>query len=92
METNGAEIGATGRRLGIGALSRRPLFRPSADFTQGDIANSSRQCRASGKPAGVRPMPLTLSGKALAAGEDEPCFLAQDPRLAPCSSPHPSAK
>ena len=45
---------ASGGRQPIGALSRRPLFRPSADFTEGDIANSSRKCRACGKPAGLR--------------------------------------
>ena len=51
---NVAEIPASGGRQPIGALSRRPLFRPSADFTEGDIANSSRKCRACGKPAGLR--------------------------------------
>ena len=48
------EIPASGGRQPIGALSRRPLFRPSADFTAGDIANSSRKCGACGKPAGLR--------------------------------------
>ena len=37
-------------------------------------------------------MPLILSGTALAAGEDCPRFLAQNPRLAPCGTAGPSTK
>ena len=54
LQPNVAETPASVGRQPIGALSRRLLFRPSADFTEGDIANSSRKCRACGEPAGLR--------------------------------------
>ena len=42
------------RRKPTGVCSLRALHLKSADFTEGDIANSSRKCRACGKPAGLR--------------------------------------
>ena len=50
-----AEIPANVGRMPIGALSLRAIFLPSADFTEGDIANPSRKCAHMRKTGGLTP-------------------------------------